>query len=120
MTESTATNNLPFGCGVLAEDANFRFGPQFGACSLGSFGYVNDHRNFQGRAAARTFLAGGDTGILALEVHFGGYGVGAHGAVRHSLSAVLLKGFHFLLLLTYSDASEVPNVFEIFVKISKR
>ena len=87
---------------------------------LGSFRNVNDHRNFQGRAAARALLAGGDAGILAPEVDFGGYGVRAHWAVSHSLGPVLLKGLHFLLLLTYSDASGGPNVFEIFVKISKK
>ena len=81
---------------------------------------MNDHRNFQRRAAARAFLAGRDAGILALEIDFCGYGVRAHGAVCHSLGPVLLKGLHFLLLLTYSDATEVPNVFEIYVKISKR
>ena len=86
----------------------------------GSFRNVNDHRNFQGRAATRAFLTCGDAGILAPEVDFGGYGVRAHGAVSHSLRVALLKGFHFRVLLTYSDASEVPIVFEIFVKISKK
>ena len=86
----------------------------------GSFRNMNDHGNFQRRAAARALLAGGDAGVLAPEIDFGWYGVRAHGAVSHSLGAVLLKGLHFLLLLTSSDASKVPNVFEIFVKISKR
>jgi hypothetical protein len=86
----------------------------------GGFRYVNDYRNFQGRAAARAFLTGGDAGVLAPEVHFGRHGVSAHGTMGHSLSVAMLKGLHFLLLLTYSDASELPNVFENFVKISKR
>ena len=86
----------------------------------GSFGYVNDHGNFQGRAAARALLTGGHAGILAPEVDFGRDRVRAHRAVRHSLGTALLKGLHFFLLLTYSDASQVPIVFENFVKISKR
>ena len=116
MTESRATNNLTFGCFVPVKDANRWI--QSG--DSGSFRNVNDHRNFQGRAAARAFLTGRDARVFAPEVDFGGHGMRAHGAVGHSLSAALLKGLHFLLLLTYSDATEVPNVFEIYVKISKR
>jgi hypothetical protein len=86
----------------------------------GRFRDVDHHRNFQGRSATRAFLTGRDAGVLASKIDFGGHGMRAHGAVGHSLSAALLKGLHFFLLLTYSDASEVPNVFEIFVKISKR
>jgi hypothetical protein len=56
--------------------------------------------HFQGRAATRTLLTGGDASIFALEVHFGGHRVGAHRAVGHSLCTILLKGLHSFLLLT--------------------
>ena len=106
MTESNAADNLTFG--------------KTRTSRLCSFGNVYYHSHFQGTSAARAFLSGGDAGVLTFEVYFRGYGVGAHWAVGHSLGAILMKGFHFFLLLTYSDASELPNVFENFVKISKR
>lgn len=110
MTESAALNNLTIGCLVPAKDAGRR---------SGGLRNVDHDRNFQGRTAARAFLAGCDARILALEVELGGHSVSAHGAMGHPLRAILLKGLHFHLLLTYSDASKGPNVFEIFVKISK-